>query len=567
MRRIGFVLRRMLTAGLALALSVCASPGGAFAAPGDTTLVSRSSAGAPGNWHHLDPSISADGRYVAFASNSDNLVTGDTNLNYDIFVRDRVTGATTRVSVSSSGAQASTFDSDGSSSNPPLGSRGPSISGDGRYVAFWSDASDLVADDTNKALDVFVHDRVTGATTRVSVSRSGVQAGGSYPDISSDGRYVAFVSSSNVENPGDTSGYTGGVYVKDRVTGAVTRVSVNSSGAYGLGECFNPSISSDGRYVAFESNAENLVAGHTGFAYDVFVRDRVAGTTSCASVSSSGAQGDKGPAWGQYPDSRDPSISSDGRFVAFRSYASNLVTGDTNELQDIFLHDRATGATSRVSVSSSGVQADSDGWAPSISADGRYVAFDSWASNLVPGDTNRYSDIFVHDRVSGVTTRASVNSSGEQGDDGSSNPSISADGRYVAFSSSAHNLLAGNIFWVGGIYVRETGGAAGGNTSISIKTNATSTKIGKTPILSGSITPNDIIGKIIVVYVKKPGKSYWPYSSNRVAYSLYGNAAWQYKYFFKRGMAKGVYTYKAAIPAYPGYAPAVSPTTVSIRVK
>jgi hypothetical protein len=145
-----------------------------------------------------------------------------------------------------------------------------------------------------------------------------------------------------------------------------------------------------------------------------------------------------------------------------------------------------------------------------------------------------------------------------------------ADERVDALALSGSTLyVGGNFTNVGGQslpFLARFPGLAG-DTSITIKTNATSTKIGKTPILSGSITPNDIIGKIIVVYVKKPGKSYWSYSSNRVAYSLYGNAAWQYKYFFKRGMAKGVYTYKAAIPAYPGYAPAVSPTTVSIRVK
>ncbi|HMJ31064.1 MAG TPA: hypothetical protein VK512_20330, partial [Xanthobacteraceae bacterium] len=197
----------------------------------------------------------------------------------------------------------------------------------------------------------------------------------------------------------------------------ITPVSTSGSG---------PSISADGRYVAFRSDASNLVPGDTNGTGDVFVRDLQTGAITRVSTNASGDQGNSA--------SGDPSISADGRYVAFYSSASNLVPGDTNFLADVFVRDLQTGAITRVSTNASGVQGNGgehpsvSSWSPSISADGRYVAFDSYASNLVPGDTNGYADVFVRDLQTGAITRVSTNASGDQGNSFSSNPSISADG-------------------------------------------------------------------------------------------------------------------------------------------
>lgn len=221
--------------------------------------------------------------------------------------------------------------------------------------------------------------------------------------------------------------------------------SVSTSGVRGNGDSLLPSISANGRFVAFTSRASNLVADDTNGTEDVFVRDLQAGTTERVSVSSSGRQGDHA--------SFNRSISPDGRYVAFQSGADTLVDGDTNTLfnQDIFVRDRATGTTTRVSVDSDGNESNGFSDSPAISADGRFVAFESKASNLVPNDTNRCPDpanctdgvdVFVHDMQTGVTERVSVDSDGGQANDDSGGPAISADGRYVAFSSSATNLVA-----------------------------------------------------------------------------------------------------------------------------
>ncbi len=339
--------------------------------------MSVSSSGTHANAASFRPSISADGRFVAFDSGATNLVAGDTNGVSDVFVHDRQTGATTRASVSSSGAQGNNHSSS------------PSISADGRFVAFDSFATDLVTGDTNGANDAFVHDRQTGATTRVSVSSSGAQGSSHSVDasISADGRFVAFYSHATNLVVGDTNGVYD-IFVHDRQTGATTRVSVSSSGTQGNSESRQSAVSADGRFVVFDSAADNLVDGDTNGVQDVFVHDRQTGATTRVSVSSSGSQGNS--------VSDYPSISADGRFVAFDSFATDLVTGDTNGVNDAFVHDRQTGATTGVSVSSSGAQGNVFSFLPSISADGRFVAFESYASNLVPGDTNNASDIFVH---------------------------------------------------------------------------------------------------------------------------------------------------------------------------
>ncbi len=405
---------------------------------GDTVRVSLSASGIEGNAQSTNGSISADGRFVAFQSFADNLVAGDSNNVWDIFVHDRQTGATTRVSVSSSGAQSNEL------------STNPAISADGRYVAFESDADNLVTGDTNVTTDVFVHDRQTGATTRVSVSSSGEQADrwSLRPSISADGRYVAFESPASNLVAGDGND-TSDIFVHDRQTGATTRVSLSSSAVEGNGSSNEPAISADGRYVAFYSGADNLVAGDSNFANDVFVHDRQTGDTTLVSVDSNGLQGNG--------SSDMPAISADGRFVAFPSEASNLVAGDSNFATDVFVHDRQTGATTMVSVNSNGLQGNLYSAGPVITVDGRYVAFLSDADNLAAGDSNSNQDVFVHDRQTGATTMVSVNSNDLQGNDWSHGPSISADGRYVAFMSQANNLVPGDNNDAFDVFVRDRG--------------------------------------------------------------------------------------------------------------
>jgi len=394
---------------------------------GDTTRVSVNSAGVEGNGFSNAPVISAngDGRYVAFYSNAPNLVSVDGNGVDDVFVHDQQTGVTTRVSVSSAGAEAN-----GQSFSP-------SMSSDGRYVAFESGASNLVSGDGNGATDVFVHDRLNGQTTRVSVSSAGTEANGSSfaSSISPDGRYVAFASGASNLVPGDGNGLAD-VFVHDRQSGLTTRVSVSTAGVEANGASQSSSISSGGRFVAFESVASNLVSGDGNGQADVFVRDRQTGRTLRASVSSAGAEGNGGSA--------RPSISDNGRYVAFVFGGNNLVPADGNFAADILVRDLQMGLTTRVSVDSAGAEANNESDFPSISDNGRFVAFASNASNLVPADGNGLPDAFVHDRQSGKTVRVSVDSAGVEGNLGSSKPSITDSGRFVAFESQATNLVPGD---------------------------------------------------------------------------------------------------------------------------
>jgi Tol biopolymer transport system component len=405
-----------------------------------TQRVSVDSGGAEGNGDsgYDGLSISADGRYVAFASIASNLVPGDTNGFIDAFVRDRQSGTTERVSISSGGVQG-----DGDSYYP-------SISADGRYVAFESFADNLVAaGDTNGSWDVFIRDRLSGTTERVSLDSGGAQGNnGSYaPSISSDGRYVAFHSYASNLVLGDTNGVLD-AFVRDLQSDTTQRVSVSSAGVQGFWESSSPSISADGRYVAFESLAYNFDSADTNGKVDIFVRDRQSGTTERVSISSGGVQGDG--------DSYSPSITADGRYVAFESFADNLVlAGDTNGSWDVFVCDRLNSTTERVSLDSGGAQGNNGSHDPSISADGRCVAFESYATNLVPGDTNVAVDVFIRDRLSGATERVSVDSVGAQGNGNSYYPSISADGRYVALESLATSLVPGDINGFTDVFIRD----------------------------------------------------------------------------------------------------------------
>ena len=378
------------------------------------TPVSVDSAGNLGNDFSRSPSISADGRFVAFVSNASNLVPGDTNRETDIFVRDTLTNTTTGVSVDSAGKPGN------------LQSLDPSISADGRFVAFYSSASNIVPGDTNGRSDIFVRDTLTNTTTRVSVDSAGNQgnSGSTEPSISADGRFVAFYSSASNIVPGDTND-SDDIFVRDTLTN--TTVSLDLAANQRNSFSYTPSISADGRFVAFTSGASNLVAGDTNDTDDIFVRDRLTNTTTRVSVDSAGNQGNS--------YSYRPSISADGRFVAFESNSSNLVPGDTNRSLDIFVRDTLTNTTTRVSVDSAGNQTNRLSLGASISADGRFVAFISTnASNIVP-DT---SGIFVRDTLTNTTTNVSADSAGNGG---GGTPSISPDGRFVAFSSNPSQFV------------------------------------------------------------------------------------------------------------------------------
>jgi Tol biopolymer transport system component len=438
--------RHLFLALTASALALAAVPASAGVAV-TTTRVSVNSAGASGNpcsgcSDNSAVSISATGRFVAFSDNAPNLVKGDGNFRYDVFVRDQVRGETTRVSVGSAGAEGNDD------------SFFPSISANGRFVAFASLASNLVPGDTNHRGDIFVRDRKRGTTTRVSVSSTGTEANdGSIwlPAISANGRFVAFFSRSTNLVPNDHNGIAD-FFVRDLKRGQTTRVSVSSAGAEqtpgpGVEELgIVPALSATGRFVAFFSASPNLVEGDRNDTDDIFVRDRKRGETTRVSVSSTGEEANDTSLF-------YPSISANGRFVAFTSWASNLVAGDENgHAEDVFVRDRKRGETTRIRENNrsgflySGI--------PSISANGRFVAFESPAPDLVKGDRNQAVDVFLHDRKRGKTTLLSVSSEGEQGNSDSSFPAISANGRFVAFSSLASSLVAGDRFNTADTFVR-----------------------------------------------------------------------------------------------------------------
>lgn len=413
--------------------------------------------------------ISADGRFVAFYSLHEDLVPDDTNNAHDVFVHDRATGETERVSVDSDGVQGN------------ASSLYPAISADGRFVSFASIANNLVPGDTNSFTEVFVHDRTLGRTERVAVSSAGVQGNGYSFDsaLSADGRFVAFSSLANNLVPGDTNGFYD-IFVRDRATGTTERVSVDSNGGEANGYSYTPTISADGRFVAFYSLADTLVSGDTNDVSDVFVHDRATGATERVSVNTDGSE-----TFGLY-GSRYADISADGRFVVFASDATDLIADDTDDVEDIFVHDLVTGTTDRVSVDASN---------PVISGDGRYVAFESFSDNLVPGGNNYELDVFVHDREAGTTEQVSVDTCGIQGDDRSDQPAISADGLVVAFTSEATNLVADDTNGVSDVFVRTrdvTASPPPGDTSEPARciVDADSTKVEVRDAVTGDLINN-----------------------------------------------------------------------------
>lgn len=451
-RTIGLLLVLVLI-GAPFPLLPLISEQASAAEAGPTQRVSVGSDGTEGNSNSGVADISADGRYVAFQSTASNLVPGDTNGVLDVFVRDREAGTSRRVSLSSNGMQGNGV------------SGAPSISADGRFVTFISAATNLVADDTNGSQDVFLHDRADGTTIRISVTSAGHQGGGHSfsPMISGDGRYIAYTTYSELEFGGAGSGLVG-VYRYDRMDGSVEPVCIRMTDGRATRLCIAPAISDDGRYVAFESSvrlvsgdtnpwtdiylrdfaagtttllsmapggaqasssssapsiagdgsavafsshAKNLVADDTNGTIDVFVRDLTTATTTRASVSSTGAQALSG-SFTRSCNCASHALSRDGRYVVFYSFGSNLVDDDANNTADVFVHDRRAGVTTRASLTATGAEANSFSGIAVISADGMFVAFESFASNLVPGDTNRVFDVFVRSLAANTPPGVSV---------------------------------------------------------------------------------------------------------------------------------------------------------------
>ena len=410
-------------------------PLSAAAAPGDTIRVSLSTAGGEGNGESFDPAVSSDGRYVAFASDATNLVSGDTNGARDVFLHDTRTGETSRISVSTAGDEG-----DGDSDLP-------AISSDGLFIVFESEAANLVADDTNGTKDIFLYDVINGTTRRVSVSSAGLESndGSGDPEISGDGRFIAFVSGASNLVSGDSNGFSD-IFLHDTQTGGTVRVSVDSAGLEGDDVSVRPDLSVDGRYIVFQSAASNLVMGDTNNERDIFFHDVQTQSTSRVSLASDGGEGDG--------FSNHPVISADGQFVVFASQATNLVPDDMNDLVDVFLHDTNTGETRRVSLSSSGEEGNGNSSVPSISDDGTYISFISGASNLVAGDVCCW-DAFVHKVSTGKTIKVSVSSAGMAGNSTTYHHDISGDGSFIAFGSDSTNLVSGDTNGVRDIFLHE----------------------------------------------------------------------------------------------------------------
>lgn len=391
------------------------------------------SSGAAGDCHN--PGVSADGRFVVFVSGADNLVTNDSNGVFDVFVRDRQLGKTLLVSANFSGTKSGN-----------AASQSPRISASGQFVVFESAASDLVANDTNNASDVFLRDLVAGTTTLVSISTNGVSPGNlesSSPTMTADGRSVLFASRASNLAASDTNNAVD-LFVRDVVAGTaalVTRNSANTFSFAGRSVIWdgNRQISDDGRWVSFHSSAANLVAGDTNAKLDVFLRDPQASSNIAVSSNTAGTGLGNG-------DSQAASIDATGRYVAFQSAASNVATNDTNTGLDVFLRDRVAGTTTLVSVNTNGTSSSStsiSSGSPVLSKQGNVVVFLSTAINLAPEDTNTVgADLFHRNLGIRQTTLIATNVSVQTYAPAASfGPVLSADGRFVLYQDAGKNLV------------------------------------------------------------------------------------------------------------------------------
>ena len=341
-----------------------------------------------------------------------------------------------RISISSDGIQA----------NGQSGSN--SLSNDGRFVAFESNATNLVPNDFNGQTDTFIYDRLNQTVELVSIATDDAQANGSSSSghLSGNGQYLTFASFASNLVANDLNNQRD-IFIYNRLNQTTELVSVNSDGTQANGLSLFSVVSNNGRYVAYESTADNLVAGDTNGLGDIFLSDRINSTTIRINTAEDGIQANGA--------THLDSISENGRYISFTSAADNLVPGDTNGKNDIFVYDRVDSIIERISVAADGTQGNSDSSFSSLSSDGRYISFTSAADNLVSGDTNGKSDIFVYDRIDSTIERVSVTNDSAQANGNSQDASISDDGRYVAFLSEANNLVSNDTTSQLEIFIRD----------------------------------------------------------------------------------------------------------------
>lgn len=334
-------------------------------------------------------------------------------------------GITDRISVSSAGEQGN------------LNSRFASLSADGRFAAFPSYASNLVANDKNAKSDIFLRDQRTGKTTRLSVAANGAEGNGDSlsTEISANGRYLVFNSSATNLVVGDTNNVTD-LFIYDRLSGKLERV-LTSGGQQMNGGSYPTDISADGRFIGFASEANNLVPNDTNNSPDAFILDRSSGKIERVSIATDGTEAQSGTYYYSL-------LSDDGRYVAFFSDSSNLVADDTNGVMDVFVRDRQKNTTTRISVDANGQEGNGDSYFPKFSSDGRFITFSSDAENLVPGDTNKHTDVFLYDQIAQQISLISHSYDGKPANGSSSYSHISADGRFISYNSNAGNLVVGD---------------------------------------------------------------------------------------------------------------------------
>ncbi|MFJ6383988.1 TolB family protein [Kitasatospora sp. NPDC092039] len=494
-------IRRPLRTACALAAAALAAAvaAPAQAAPADTGPAVRPGARTervsvgPGHAQATGASqadgLSADGRFAVFTSEAADLVPGDTNGTSDVFVRDLWTGRTERVDTGPDGAQA-----DGASYQA-------AISGDGRYVAFSSTATNLAPDANRGSEDVYVHDRRTGETRLVSVGRTGVPQTGKLsgvPSISWDGRYVAYQSNRGDLAPGTVTWFGGNIYVTDRWTGDTRLVSIGADGREADASSSAPEISADGNTVVFISKATNLLdPGQAGGLSPEAVAELRAGSDQEFTADSSRPSARPDPRADALPDSRpvilpdprpeirkprtyplyvrdlrtgrtslaspdadggyrgvvSPSVSPDGRYAVYSSW---VLHGDSqwDRHFEVYVRDLARGTETLVSSGLPGTTTTLSSYGGRITADGRWVLFSSEAANLVPGDTNGAEDVFRHDLWTGRTERVSLAGDGSQSTGPSHSPFPGAFGTTVVFASADGTLVPGDTNGVEDVFLR-----------------------------------------------------------------------------------------------------------------
>jgi hypothetical protein len=434
-----------------------------------------------------NPVFSANGRYILAGADASYPSTGAAKGQLGLFLYDLQNTTIERIAVQTSNPNA----------NTPF-AQSFDISGDGRYITFQSSDPNLAIGDTDTAPnpDIFLFDRQTGINKIISVGSKGEKQAraAKSPTISSDGRYIAFESEAPYLVANDINNNPD-IFVYDRQTATTERVSQGFTSGYAT----SAAISANGRYVVFNSNA-GLAPNNLGVDA-VYVRDRQTGTLEKVSVNSSGVAANN--ASGDYliNGKRDAAvISGDGRYVVFKSNATNLVAGDTNGLNDVFVRDRQTGTTQRVSLDKDGNQL-SDGsydygfYNLQLSEDGRYLSFNSKTPNLVAEDTLKTDDVFIRDLQAGTTTRV-VNYNVATDSDGNINDhvAISRDARYVA----ARNVdIVPPGYRTNNLYFTDRGGAGSINSTTTTATIAITPEIvvkpNSSPVVANPIVAQNII--------------------------------------------------------------------------